>query len=81
MQMKIGFCFAGQGSQYPLMGKDLYDCDEDVRALYDAFPEIRDLCFQENEQLNQTAYAQKAILLTSYAIAMVLKSTGLNQTL
>lgn len=75
--MKIGFCFAGQGSQYPSMGKDLYESDEDVRALYDAFPEIRDLCFTENELLNQTAYAQKAILLTSYAIAIVLRKKGI----
>lgn len=75
--MKIGFCFAGQGSQYPSMGKDLYESDEDVRALYDSFPEIRDLCFTENELLNQTAYAQKAILLTSYAIAIVLRKKGI----
>lgn len=75
--MKICFCFAGQGSQYPLMGKDLYDNDEDIKALYDAFPDIKELCFTENELLNQTAYAQKAILLTSYAIATVLRKKGI----
>ncbi len=75
--MKIGFCFAGQGSQFVGMGHDLYEAYEEVRKLYDAYPEIRDLCFLENEQLNQTAYAQKAMLLTSYAIASILRKNGI----
>lgn len=70
---KIGFCFAGQGSQHIGMGYDFYQEDEDIQSLYDSFPEIKELCFNENEKLNQTAYAQKAMLLTSYAIASYLK--------
>lgn len=76
--MKIGFCFAGQGAQAVGMGKDFYDAYPSVKSLYDNFPEIKELCFEDKEGvLNQTAYAQKAMLLTSYAIASVLKENGI----
>lgn len=77
--MKIAFCFAGQGSQAKGMGKDFYDNIESVKTNYDAFPQIRDLCFNdENNQLDQTAYAQKAMLLTGYAIAKALEEQGIS---
>ena len=76
--MKLAFCFAGQGSQYVGMGKDLYNEFPLAKKLYDQFPEIRDLCFYDSENvLNQTAYAQKAMLLTSYIIASILKENGI----
>ena len=77
-KMKIGFCFAGQGAQAVGMGKDFYDAYPSVAALYDKFDEIKELCFEDKAGvLNQTAYAQKAMLLTSYAIASVLKDNGI----
>lgn len=76
--MKIAFCFAGQGSQTKGMGKDFYDNIESVKLLYDTFPQVRDLCFNdENNLLDQTAYAQKAMLLTGYAIAKALEENGI----
>lgn len=75
--MKIAFLFAGQGSQAVGMGKDFYDKYECVKNIYDKFPEIRDLCFNgPAEVLNQTEYAQKAILLTSYALACLAKENN-----
>ena len=72
--MKIAFLFAGQGSQYVGMGQDFYNEYDEVKKIYDKFPEIRDLCFSVDANiLNQTMYAQKAILLTSYAISQMLK--------
>jgi [acyl-carrier-protein] S-malonyltransferase len=76
--MKIGFLFAGQGAQAKGMGQDFYNNLEVVKNIYDKFPEIRDLCFfDEKEVINQTMYAQPAMLLTSYAIASALKEKGI----
>lgn len=76
--MKIAFLFAGQGAQAVGMGKDFYDEYNLAKVIYDAYPEIKELCFEgPAETLNQTAYAQKAMLLTSYTIASVLKSNGI----
>lgn len=76
--MKIGFCFAGQGSQFKGMGQDFYNELPLVKEIYDKFPEIRDLCFNdENDVINQTAYAQKAMLLTGYAISQAIKNEGI----
>ena len=76
--MKTAFLFAGQGSQAVGMGKDFYDALPEVKAIYDRYPEIRDLCFKdEGGHINETAYAQKAMLLTGYAIASALKAKGI----
>lgn len=76
--MKIAFLFAGQGAQAVGMGKDFYDEFNLAKVIYDSYPEIKELCFEgPAEILNQTAYAQKAMLLTSYTIAKVLESKGI----
>ncbi len=76
--MKIGFCFAGQGSQAKGMGQDFYNELPLVKEIYDKFPEIRDLCFyDEDNKINETAYAQKAMLLTGYAISSAIKNEGI----
>lgn len=80
--MKIGFLFAGQGSQHPGMGKDFYEQYDAARRLYDSIDidiPVKELCFNgTQEQLNDTAVAQLCILATSSAIAAVLSEKGIH---
>lgn len=77
--MKIAFMFPGQGSQYPGMGKDIYEQYEEVRNLYNKASEILEkditkLCFDSTkEELAKTENAQLAIAITSLGILEVLK--------
>jgi len=65
---KIAMIFAGQGSQAIGMGKDFYDNSETAREMFEKAGErigvdFKELIFEENEKLGQTAYTQPAILL------------------
>ena len=65
---KIAMIFSGQGSQAVGMGKDFYDNSEMAREMF-AFAgerigvDFKELIFEENDKLGQTAYTQPAILL------------------
>ncbi|MFA5542370.1 MAG: ACP S-malonyltransferase [Bacilli bacterium] len=76
--MKYGLIFSGQGSQYPMMGYNIYNKYEYVREMYDKASlilgyDITKICFTENEYLNQTIYTQPAMLITEISIYEVLK--------
>ncbi len=65
---KIAMIFSGQGSQAVGMGKDFYDHSEMAREMFANAGErigvdFKELIFEENEKLGQTAYTQPAILL------------------
>ncbi len=65
---KIAMIFAGQGSQAVGMGKDFYENSDIAKEMFDKAGErigvdFKELIFQENEKLGQTAYTQPAILL------------------
>lgn len=81
---RIGVVFPGQGSQYPGMGKELYESDGKIRELFQKGDEvlgypIKDLCFEGPEaELRKTFNTQPAVLLVSYAIWMKLREvTGI----
>lgn len=76
--MKIAFLFAGQGSQYVGQGKDFYDNLDFAKEAYDKYLDIKEICFEDkNSLINQTMYAQPAMLLTGYVIAKALESEGI----
>lgn len=80
---KIAFMFPGQGAQKAGMGKDFYEQSETARKVIDKATELlnidmKALCFEENEKLDQTEYTQAALVTVCLAMEHVLKERGLN---
>ncbi|EOR26297.1 MULTISPECIES: ACP S-malonyltransferase [Clostridium] len=81
--MKTAFIFAGQGSQYIGMGKDLYENISVCREVFDKANDIlgfdiKDLIFNGNrEELDITENTQPAILITSIAAKKAIEEKGI----
>lgn len=69
------YVFPGQGAQFPGMGKDLYESNEEAKALFEKANEIlgfriSDIMFEgTDEELKQTKVTQPAIFLHSVILA------------
>ena len=76
---KIAFVFAGQGSQKPGMGKDLYESSPVVKHIFDmAGDKIKELCFNSTqEELNKTENAQPCIYTLGLAMAANLNNQNI----
>ncbi|MGI4727170.1 MAG: ACP S-malonyltransferase [Janthinobacterium lividum] len=78
--MKV-YIFPGQGAQFPGMGKDLYESNEEARNLFEQANEIlgfriTDIMFKGTEEdLKQTRVTQPAIFLHSVILAKTLGDT------
>lgn len=85
--LKLAFVFPGQGSQYMGMGKELAESYESAAQVFAKADSICDynlssICFNDtNNLLDQTVYAQPAILVTSLACLAVAGENGLSAQL
>lgn len=79
---KTAFMFPGQGTQKAGMGKDFYENSQTAAGIFDSASKLLDidmkaLCFEKNDLLDQTEYTQAALVTTCLAITAVLKEKGL----
>ena len=80
--MKTAYVFAGQGAQYPGMGRDLYEKYPEAKAVFDAAGDrIKQLCFEGTaEQLKETENTQPCVYtmtMAAYeAFRAALKASG-----
>ena len=78
--MKLAILYAGQGSQHPGMGKDLYEAYPAFRAAFDAAEldfDLKRTCFEDPDGvLNQTEYTQPCMVAFAAGVTAVLKENG-----
>lgn len=81
MSDKKVFLFAGQGSQYVGMGKDLYENYSIAKKYFDQadeiIPGLKKVCFEgPEEELKLTKYTQPGIFTVSVILNDILKEKG-----
>ncbi len=79
---KIAFIYPGQGAQKVGMGMDFYEKYQGAREIFHMADEIldikiTDICFKENELINQTEYTQPALVTSCLAMTKVLIDNGI----
>lgn len=77
--MKLGFLYAGQGSQSPGMGKDLYETYPAFRTVFDGTEldfDLKRACF-EGERLDETQYTQPCMVAFACGVTAVLREAGI----
>ncbi|MGZ9225613.1 MAG: type I polyketide synthase, partial [Anaerolineales bacterium] len=92
-QPRIGFLFTGQGSQYPGMGKQLFETQPSFRQTVEKCAEILqpylrrsllDVLFTDDESsalIHETEYTQPALFVLEYALAELWRSWGIRPSI
>lgn len=79
--MKIGFLYAGQGSQHVGMGKDLYEAYPEFKETFDNLNldfDVKTCCFEGPiEQLGQTRYTQPCMVAFAVGVTKILANKGI----
>jgi [acyl-carrier-protein] S-malonyltransferase len=81
--VKIAFCFPGQGSVEPGMGRDIAGAVAEARAVYErgsgaANMDLERLCFHgDASELLDTAVQQPALVATSLAVLAAIRARGI----
>ena len=81
--MKLGFLYAGQGSQHPGMGADLYKAFPAFRKVLDSAAEQVDFDLKEvsftdaNGVLNETRYTQPCMVAFAAGMTALLAERGI----
>ncbi|SFO96488.1 [acyl-carrier-protein] S-malonyltransferase [Oscillibacter sp. PC13] len=78
--MKLGFLYAGQGSQHPGMGADLYEAFPAFRTVIDGTKvdfDLKKVSFKDPDGvLNQTRYTQPCMVAFAAGLTAVLAEKG-----
>jgi len=80
---KIAFCFPGQGSVEPGMGRDIAEAVAEARSVYErasaaASLDLERLCFHgDASELLDTAVQQPALVATSLAVLAAIRARGI----
>jgi len=79
--MKLGFLYAGQGSQRPGMGAEFYRDFPEFRAVFDGADlefDLREVCFSDSDgRIHQTEFTQPCMVAFAVGVTAVLRREGI----
>lgn len=79
---KVAFIFPGQGAQKAGMGKSFYENSSLAKEIFDRAEavlglDMKALCFEKNDLLDQTEYTQAAMVTTCLAMEACVREAGI----